>query len=323
MTQPAVFSFGEPTPVLSGYDFLYTGIWAVPSSRYYEPPVDQNALAKLYRATAHHGSALQVKRNVLVKTFKPSAYLSRQDFSSFVMDYLIFGNAYLEKIYSRTGKLLALKPAKALYTKRGVQDGSYWWLGEYGIETEFKKDSVLHILEPDIRQDIYGAPDYLGALQSVLLSEASTLFRRRYYENGSHAGFILYMTDSAQQQEDIDSLRTALKDSKGVGNFRNLFMYAPNGKKDGLQLIPISEVAAKDDFANIKNVSRDDQLAGHRVPPQLMGIIPGNTGGFGDAEKAAMIFAANEIVPLQQRFLEVNDLLGTHALAFEPYVLAQ
>lgn len=45
------------------------------------------------------------------------------------------------------------------------------------------------------------------------------------------------------------------------GNFRNLFMYAPDGKKDGIQLIPISEVAAKDDFGSIMNISRDDLLA--------------------------------------------------------------
>lgn len=48
-------------------------------------------------------------------------------------------------------------------------------------------------------------------------------------------------------------MRKAMKSSKGQGNFRNLFMYAPNGKKDGIQLIPISEVAVKDDFGAIKN----------------------------------------------------------------------
>lgn len=37
-------------------------------------------------------------------------------------------------------------------------------------------------------------------------------------------------------------------------------------KKDGIQIIPLSEVAAKDEFLNIKNVSRDDMMAAHRVP---------------------------------------------------------
>ena len=107
------------------------------------------------------------------------------------------------------------------------------------------------------------------------------------------------MTDAAQKQEDVDALREALKNSKGPGNFRNLFMYAPNGKKEGIQLIPVSEVTAKDEFFNIKNVTRDDLLAAHRVPPQLMGIVPSNTGGFGAADTAAEVFGCNEIEPLQ------------------------
>lgn len=135
------------------------------------------------------------------------------------------------------------------------------------LEHEFEPGSVHHLMEPDINQEVYGLPEYLGALHSAWLNESATLFRRKYYENGSHAGFILYMTDAAQSQSDVDKMREALKNSKGPGNFRNLFMYAPNGKKDGIQLIPASEVTAKDEFFNIKNVTRDDLLAAHRVPP--------------------------------------------------------
>jgi capsid portal protein len=98
-------------------------------------------------------------------------------------------------------------------------------------------------------------------------------------------------------------------------------MYAPNGKKDGMQVIPVSEIATKDELFSIKNVTRDDQLAAHRVPPQLMGIIPHNTEGFGDAAKAAEVFAQNEVVPLQQRMLEVNDWLGEEVIKFGPYQL--
>ncbi|MGC5885598.1 Presumed portal vertex protein, partial [Ralstonia pseudosolanacearum] len=119
----------------------------------------------------------------------------------------------------------------------------------------------------------------------------------------------------------VDTLREAMKSAKGPGNFRNLFMYAPNGKKDGIQLLPVSEVAAKDEFWNIKNVTRDDQLAAHRVPPQLMGIIPNNTGGFGDVEKAAKVFALNEVKPLQNRLLAINDWIGDEVVRFAPYAL--
>lgn len=315
---PEWFTFGEPTPVLSQFDVLYHDCWAF-GSRYWEPPCDLAALAKTYRATSHHGSALQTKRNMLLNTFEPTPYLTRENFTRLVQDFLILGNMYGEKQVNRLGGLMAIKPALARYVRRACDLSGYWWVTGYNEETEFREGSILHVMQPDINQEVYGVPDYLGALQSVLLNESATLFRRKYYENGSHAGFILYMTDAAHRQDDVDTLREALKNAKGPGNFKNAFMYAPNGKKDGLQLIPVSEVAAKDEFLNIKNVSRDDQLAGHRVPPQLMGIVPNNNGGFGDAEKAARVFIEMELIPLQQYFLQLNDQAGVEVVKFKEY----
>lgn len=117
------------------------------------------------------------------------------------------------------------------------------------------------------------------------------------------------------------NVANAMKSAKGPGNFRNLFMYSPNGKKDGLQIIPLSEVAAKDEFLNIKNVSRDDMMAAHRVPPQMMGIMPNNVGGFGDVEKASKVFVRNELLPLQKRLEELNRWLGENVINFTNYEL--
>ncbi|PPB82981.1 PBSX family phage portal protein [Mycetohabitans endofungorum] len=149
-------------------------------------------------------------------------------------------------------------------------------------------------------------------MHAAWLNESSTLFRCRYYENGSHAGFILYVTDPAQNQ---DNMRAALKSAKGPGNFRNLFYYTPHGKKDGIQLIPVSEAAAKDECFNIRNATRDNLLAAHRVPPQWLGIVSGNTGGF----EAAKVFGRNKILPLQAQFLAFNEWVGDEVVRFEPY----
>lgn len=119
----------------------------------------------------------------------------------------------------------------------------------------------------------------------------------------------------------VDKPLNAMKSAKGPGNFRNLFMYSPNGKKDGLQIIPLSEVAAKDEFLNIKNVSRDDMMAAHRVPPQMMGIMPNNVGGFGDVEKASHVFVRNELIPLQKRLIELNEWLNDEIIRFDEYKL--
>lgn len=311
------FTFGDPVPVLS-HRQLYDYLEVMDNGRYYEPPLSLDGLAQLYRAAVHHASAVQVKRNILRSLFIPHPLLNSLEFSALVSDVLIFGNGYLEAPRTRLGSRLPMGRMMARYTRVGKE--AFFWLQD-GQEFEMTTD-VLHVREPDINQDVYGIPDYVASMNSTLLNESATLFRRKYYENGSHAGFILYLTDQTQRTEDVDNMRKALKDAKGPGNFRNLFVYAPNGKADGLKLIPVAEVAAKDDFLNIKNVTRDDQLAAHRVPPQLMGIVPSNTGGFGDANKAAEVFEANEIAPLMALLQQVNELVGDDVIRFKPYKLA-
>ena len=148
----------------------------------------------------------------------------------------------------------------------GVELGEFFQVQAGRIEYQFEPGSVYKLREADIDQEIYGMPEWLAVVQSALLNESATLFRRRYYTNSSHAVFILYMTDPQPEGMDVDALRQALRDSRGPGNFRNLFVHSPNGKKDGLQPIPISEVAAKDEFTGIKRVTRDDIPAAARVP---------------------------------------------------------
>jgi PBSX family phage portal protein len=151
------------------------------------------------------------------------------------------------------------------------------------------------------------------------LNEAATLFRRRYYVNGTHAGYILYITDPLHEQLDVEELKKKMKEAKGPGNFRNLLLYAPGGKGDGkgIQLIHTSEAAAKDEFLRIKSVTRDDVLAAHRTPPQLLGLVPENAGGFGSAREAMGVFYELEALPLQQKMLAVNEWFGDDVLQFD------
>lgn len=315
------FTFGEPLPVLSQrelFDYLESS-W---NGRWYEPPLSLVGLARVYRSAVHHASAIQIKRNILRSGFIPHPKLGLAEFTALAMDFLVFGNGYLAKVPNRLGGALRYEHLHAKYTRRGKTPEQYWWVAEAGKPLELPAGSVGQVKEGDINQELYGIPDYVASVNSALLNESATLFRRRYYENGSHAGFILYMTDALHNETDVAALRKALKESKGPGNFRNLLLYAPNGKKDGVQLIPVAEVAAKDEFLTIKNVTRDDQLAANRVPPQLMGVLPNNTGGFGDAAKAAWVFDATEMDSLRACLMTLNDWAGEEIIRFAPSRLA-
>ncbi|MCW2391927.1 phage portal protein [Sphingobium sp. B11D3A] len=310
------FSFGDPEPVLSRatmLDMMECGH----NGRWYEPPISLNGLSRAFRASPHHSSAIMLKRNMLAASLEPTRWLSRKVFAGMVLDYLVLGNAYAQAIRNRLGDLLRLDHPLAKYTRRGIEPGAFWWVPGFRNEEQFPLETVHQLLAPDLNQEIYGVPEYISALQSALLNENATLFRRRYYENGSHAGYIMYATGEFAEG-DVDAMRSALKKSRGPGNFRNLFVHSPNGKENGIKLLPIAQMGASDEFLGIKNTTRDDVLAAHRVPPQLLGIVPANAGGFGDVTKATDAFFELELAPLQSVFLDLNEAVGAEVVRFRP-----
>lgn len=319
------FTFGEPEPILAGGRGMLDYLQCWSSGRWYEPPVNLHHLATAFHAAVHHASAINVKRNILLSTMEPTKLLSRDKASRLFKESLALGNCYLARQESVTGKTLGFDAPLAKFMRRAADDlAKYFFVpGMISEAHEYASGQVWHLLEPDLHQEIYGVPEWLASMHSALLNEAATLFRRKYFQNGSHAGYILYMTDATQQGEDIDAIRRALRESKGPGNFRNLFVYAPNGKADGLKLIPVSEVAAKDEFLNIKNVTRDDQMAAHRVPWQIMGMPPPSGVTTGNPKEVAEVFARNEVAPLQSQFLGANEFFGEEIFRFKPYVIGQ
>ena len=120
--------------------------------------------------------------------------------------------------------------------------------------------------------EAWGQPMFPEKIKSF---EAAWIWIEEATETAKVFGLVMGkdMTDAAQNEDFVGDLRNAMKNSKGPGNFRNLFLYSPAGKKDGVQVIPVSEVAARDEFTHIKNVSRDDVLAAHRKTP-ISAFIP-------------------------------------------------
>lgn len=319
-TKGTAFTFGEPESVLDRSELLrYFEIWH--NGRWFEPPLPMAKLAQAFNMSAHHRSAVALKINLMVSHMQPSRWLSSDAFERFAIDFIQMGNGYLEYVPNLGGRLAQAEHSPARHTRRGVKPDTYFFVdGPISTAHEYELGRIFHLQQPDVAQEIYGLPEWLSALQSGLLNENATLFRRRYYLNGAHAGFILYLSEPLADNETAEKLEQALKQAKGVGNFRNLLVHIPKGKKDGIQLMPIADVAAKDEFSSIKNISRDDLLAAHRVPPQLIGIIPQNNGGFGKVGEAKDAFYEMEIIPIIGRMLRMNDWFGLRLLSFRDYV---
>ncbi len=311
------FSFGDPEPILAGNPLDNLGSFLDLAGDYYRPPVDFAGLVKMMGANAYHGTILHFKKNMVSKWFAPSALLNRAEMQKLALNYLVTGNGYLQKLTNRFGRVTALKSLPAVVMRRGKDPDVFFKLKKSGQVVEFKPGEVIHLLEPDLNQSIYGLPEYLGGIQSVLLSEESTLFRRKYYLNGAHMGYILVTNDADLDEETAKEIEKQVTQSKGPGNFRSLYLnIGRSNAKEPVKIIPVGDIGTKDEFERIKNITEREMLAMHRMQPGLSGIIPQNTAGFGDLEKTMKVYYELEVTALQAPFLQLNDLLGREVVRF-------
>lgn len=246
---------------------------------------------------------------MLANAYIPNPYFSYISFRNAAMDILTFGNAYLKRIYNALGMVVGIEHVPAINMRAGKDDKYIQLQSRPFTNIEYQPGEIIHIKEYDTIQQIYGIPDWMPALQSVLLNEDATLFRRKYYANGAHLGYIFYTNsvniDAASQKLMIEKIQG----SKGVGNFRSIYMHLPNGTEKSVQIIPVGDIGQKDEFERIKNISASDILTAHRVNGAMMAIMPTGTGGYGDLDKITANYILNEVRAMAQTWLGVNYLL--------------
>jgi PBSX family phage portal protein len=316
--KPLCFTFGDPEPVLSSKITDYLGVFLDTMGEYYRPPISLKGLADLMGANPYHGVIMHFKKNMILKWFEPTRLLSKKDMQQLALNYTVTGNCYLQKLTNSFGRTNKLQNLQALPMRRARAADQYLKLNANGTKVEFKEGEVIHLKEPELKQDIYGVPEYLGGIQSVLLSEESTLFRRKYYLNGAHMGYILVTNDADLDNETAKTIEEQVTQSKGPGNFRSLYINIGRSQsKEPVQIIPVGDIGTKDEFERIKNITEREMLAMHRMQPGLSGIIPQNTGGFGDIEKIMRVYHELEVTAMQEPFLELNEIMGEEVVKFK------
>jgi PBSX family phage portal protein len=307
--------FGEPESVLNSDISDYVETYLIDG--YFEPPVSFEGLAKTLRANAMHSSAIYAKRNMVSAAVELTGKLSKRDFNRFLFDFGVFGNAYLLKVTNGLGQI-SFKHLPAMYIRRREKENCYSYKTE-NQTIDYKENTVFHLMEYDVTQEVYGIPQYFASLSSVWLNEDATLFRRKYYLNGAHSGFLLYMNNpnltDAQEQE----IKIKLNSAKGLGNFKNMFVNGKGKDKEKPELIPVGQLDAKDEFSKMKNVTTGDILSAHRIPLDLMSIVREGFSPVGDLNKVDKMFHKNEIKPIGEILLELNDFAGFEVLKMKEY----
>lgn len=295
-------TFEKPEVVYSDLSY-YQNTRTYYESTFFNVPVDRLALSQLPNINAQHGGIVQARRNMLLSTYDGGG-LSHMHAMSAFFDLILFGECVILKIRNHFGHVIDLYPLMALYVRALKNESDSEIIGfvvpNKFDSIEYDPKDIIQVKMPDPQQQVYGLPDYLGGINSAMLNSEATMFRRRYYNNGAHMGYIFYATDPNLTDEVECEIKKKIEDTKGIGNFKNMFVNIPNGSPDGIKLIPVGDLNnAKDEFANIKNVTAQDILNAHRFPAGLSGVIPQNGSNNGDITKLRKNYMSTETRILQ------------------------
>lgn len=302
------FSFDNAQPVSSS-DWMtnYSELFYNEMDDYWEPPVSLKGLADIANANGHHGSLLKARSNYVSGRFVKGGAITPEQLNRASWDYFGFGHFGFVKLRNGFGRVIGLAPLPMMHMRKR-KNGDWVQLLRDDKTKTFKAKDVIVAGQYDPQQQVYGIPDYLGCLQSALLNKDATLFRRAYYNNGAHMGYIFYTSDPNLSSEDDERLQEALQGAKGPGNFRSMYINIPNGKEKGVQIIPVGDIATKDDFERVKNISTQDIFTGHRFPAGMGGMMPQIGANMPDPIKVSTVYDKYEVVPVCKVFMRaVNN----------------
>ncbi|WP_299141325.1 phage portal protein [uncultured Vibrio sp.] len=287
----------------------------------YEPPIALDILAKGLRTNPMHASAIEFKRNTLSFAISTAATLSQSDLKRFIQDYLTFGNAYFQVVRDVGGRgaICHIKHLPALYMRRREDLGYAYKPRAFDDEgrINFKKGQVFHLMDYDIAQELYGLPAHVSSLTSIWLNDDATLFRRQYYRNGNHAGYLLYMNEPSMTAEQEEAIKKQLQAQEGMA-FKNLFVNAKGKDTKVPELKPIGQVEAKDSYKEVKNQTMNEVLSAHRVPIELMSIRRESITSL-DLNKVDWLFHKNELLPLVSMMQALNSFTGQDIITPKEY----
>ncbi len=226
----------------------------------------------------------------------------------FLVDYFSLGNAYLEVVRDRAGRVAELYHASARTMRRHHRFQGYFQASSAAAipfnnfgepDPAGVRSEVLHLYHYDPRDDFYGIPDWYAALGTMGLDRTVLEFNTRLFSNALMAHTAVIIEGGKLSKSGREAIRAFMQErASGPQNAGRILLLEDereNAKirfeKLGLDLNDVMIVEAQRHF-------RDVVVAAHGLPPRLLGIVsPGQLGATGEVEGQLRTFVETVLRP--------------------------
>jgi phage portal protein BeeE len=285
-------------------------------------PVDYSTIIEAWRLNSVHQRALLIKALAsvgvgwrLYREDEPAPELEdawraawpegfEESMLALALDYEQFGNCYAEVVPGPDGMAAAYHVPAATIWRRPVGyrqrlDFVDLVLPEYaGVER-----GLWALRHYDPGASGYGLPDWISALNAIILDAYATEWNYRFFLNDAMPAWAITI-ENGVLDAGAEAAIKAMFDTEFKGldkKHRILLLSASSGATVKFQqLQPRPQDMG---FEGLKNICRDEVVAAHGVPPRLLGIVtPGQLGGGGEMTGQFKFFAECLVRTRQQTY---------------------
>ena len=329
---------GKFTPIAKQVDFVPAPIEYTLDGEAIAWPIDANGLFQLYQKSGYHSRCCQIKSETafgigidensenLLKPLMPKGTGVSGFFVELGLDLEAYGNAFVEKIYAGS-TLVGLKriPARTVFIRE--QGGLVQW--DYKVDgtiefIRFPEENFLQLSQPCPAGFHYSLPQWIGAENMLELAIAATIYNAAFFQNHAMPSYAIKVTGGKIS----DKVKSAIKsffqnDIKGIDNAHKTIFIPLTGKTE-INFEKLSENIKDMDFEKMLNISRDNIVSAHGVPPRMLGIMAaGQLGGGGEVSAQLHVFEAVTLQPRRRRMAEqfseiLVELGSSEPMTFSP-----
>jgi len=275
------------------------------SSGLIEPFFSFDALLDLFYTNTYHRRAIHLKASLL-SNIEDGSYLEGQSRTpkqllySFILNLELYGNAFLET----AGKSIYLLPS--IEARVDINHNIFQVKNEKKVSIEGK-----HLAYYSPKSLFYGEPDYLGSLLSILTNSKIDGFNNAFFDNSAKADKAIVFENAEPDEAQMRAFEQFFGSNfKGYQNAHKTLIVTAHGENAKVRFEDLSKI---DDlsFEKLKNMTRDEIIAAHGVPPRMMGIVSaGSLGGGGELIGQLHAFNQLTIIPKQEEIEWFFDSIG-------------
>lgn len=229
--------------------------------------------------------------------YKPNEEMLIINFLEMLMtNVLLWGNAYVQKIYNKKGEIIEIYPLYSRYMeiKRDKNNNLYFRYNEPGNEKDFDKEQIINITGLTM-DGITGLSILKYARESLGLTMATEKFGASFFGSGSKPGGVLELPENGRCK-DKDQVRAEWnKLYQGIGNANRIAIL-----EGGMKYKPVGIPPEDAQFLQTRQFQIPEVCRWFRMPPHKIADLSNAT--FSNIEHQGIEYVSNTLRPWLVRF---------------------